>query len=197
MTPLEKTALERRWSVGWNSNEPIKNFFDRLEDCFVMAITQPPAYTSKQMIDKAVTAIQTTGLFPTAILEWNGFLAGNQTWPEFKSHFQDAYEIHLQSGGMNGNNPYHGAANMFNEGDDSIEEINESITNIHLAHNANTEATNFFDRLEDCFVMVITQPPAYTSEQMIDKAVTAIQTTGLFPTAILDWNGFLVGNQTF
>ena len=141
MTPLEKTALERRWSAGWNSNEPIENFFDRLEDCFVMAIMQPPAYTSEQMIDKAKTAIQTTGLFPTAILEWNGFLAGNQTWPEFKAHFQDAYEIHLQSGGTNVNNPYHGAANIF-EGDDDIEEINESITNIHLAHNANTEATN-------------------------------------------------------
>ena len=39
------------------------------------------------------------------------------------------------------NNPYHGAANAF-EGDDDIEEINKSITNIHLAHNANTEATN-------------------------------------------------------
>ena len=74
MTPLEKSALEKRWSDGWNPNEPIESFFDRLEDCYVMAITQPPAYTSEQMIDKAVTAIQTTGLFPTAILDWNGFI---------------------------------------------------------------------------------------------------------------------------
>ena len=94
------------------------------------------------MVDKALTAIQLTGLFPTAILKWNGFADGHQTWPEFKSHFQEAYELHLQSGGFNGNNPYHGAANAFADGDDSIEEINESITNIHRAHNANTEATS-------------------------------------------------------
>ena len=92
------------------------------------------------MVDKAVTAIQTTGLFPTAILEWNGFMDARQTWPEFQSHFQEAYELQLQSGGFNGNNPYHKAANAFTDGDDSIDEINEPITNIHRAHNANTEA---------------------------------------------------------
>ena len=99
MTPQEKTAMERRWLAGWDTNGPLENFFDRLEDCFVMSITQPPPYTSEQMIEKAKTAIQTTGLFPTAVLEWNGFLPGNQSWPEFKSHFQDAYEVHLQSRG--------------------------------------------------------------------------------------------------
>ena len=93
------------------------------------------------MVDKALTAIQTTGLFPTAILEWNGFAVDLRTWPEFKSHFQEAYELQLQSGGFNGNNPYHGAANAFTDGDYGIDEIHESITNIHLAHNANTKAT--------------------------------------------------------
>ena len=119
----------------------MENFFDRLEDCFVMATAQPPAYTSEQMIDKAKTGIQTTGLFPTAILEWNGFLPVNQNWPQFKSHFQDAYELHLQSGGGNVGNPYHGAANAF-QGEDDIEDINESLTNIHLAHNANAATTS-------------------------------------------------------
>ena len=94
------------------------------------------------MVDKALTVIQTIGLFPTAILEWNGFMNIHQTWPEFKSHFQVAYELQLQSGGFNGNSPYHGASNAFTDGDDSIDEINESITNIHCAHNANTEATS-------------------------------------------------------
>ena len=86
-------------------------------------------------------AIQTTGLFSTAILEWNGFLAGNQSWPEFKSLFQDAYEVYLHSGEGNVSNLYHGAANAIG-GDDDIEEINESLTEIHLAHNANAETTN-------------------------------------------------------
>ena len=59
------------------------------------------------MVDKALTAIQLTDLFLTATLEWNGFADGHQTWPEFKSHFQEAYELHLQSGRFIGNNPYH------------------------------------------------------------------------------------------
>ena len=142
MTPLEKSAMERRWPESWNPKDPIENVFDRLEDCYVQSITQPPAYTAEQMVDKALTAIQSTGLFPTAILKWNGFMNNHQTWPEFKSHFQEAYELQLQFGGFNGNNPYHGAANAFTDGDDSIEEINESITNIHRARNANTEATS-------------------------------------------------------
>ena len=54
----------------------------------------------------------------------------------------EEYELHLQSGGLNGNNPHHGAANTFTDEDDSIEDINQSITNIHLAHNANTAATS-------------------------------------------------------
>ena len=43
MTPQEKTAMETRWSAGWNPSEPVENFFDRLEDCFVMATAQPPS----------------------------------------------------------------------------------------------------------------------------------------------------------
>ena len=61
--------MERRWSESWNPNEPIEHFFDRLEDYFAQSIAQPPSYTADQMTDKALTAIQLTGLFPTAILE--------------------------------------------------------------------------------------------------------------------------------
>ena len=37
------------------------------------------------MTDKALTAIQSTGLYETAILEWQGFNPANKTWPELKS----------------------------------------------------------------------------------------------------------------
>ena len=74
MTPLKRSAMETCWSEQWNLNEPIENFFDRLEDCHLQSITQPPACTSEKMVDKALGVIQTIGLFPTAILEWNGFM---------------------------------------------------------------------------------------------------------------------------
>ena len=69
MTPEEKTKTEADWSAAWNPSEPIEILFDRLEDCYVLSVATKTAYTQEQMIDKALTAIQRTGLYPTTILE--------------------------------------------------------------------------------------------------------------------------------
>ena len=63
-----------------NPADPIEVLFSCLEECFLFAAAAQPAYTMEQMIDKAIIAIQNTGLYSTAILEWNGFLAVNKTW---------------------------------------------------------------------------------------------------------------------
>ena len=47
------------------------------------------------MIDKALMAFQSTGLYATAVIEWNGFDANNQTWAKFKAHFSEAYDVRL------------------------------------------------------------------------------------------------------
>ena len=44
-----------------------------------------------------------------------------------------------------------------------------------------------FDQLEYCYVLSVVAKPAYTQEQMIDKALIVIQRTGLYPTAILEY----------
>ena len=72
MTPAEK-KMEEDWSAAWNPSEPIELLFDQLEDCYVMSVAAKPAYTQEQMIDKALTEIQRTGLYPTAILEYQAF----------------------------------------------------------------------------------------------------------------------------
>ena len=38
---------------------------------FMVALMAKPAYTMDQMVDKALIAVQRTGLYATAILEWN------------------------------------------------------------------------------------------------------------------------------
>ena len=108
----------------------------------------------------------THGPLPDRHPRWNGFADGHQTWPEFKSHFQEAYKLHLQSVGFNGNNPYHGAANTFADGKDSIEEINESIKNVHRSHNANTEATSAEMAALYAEVAVTRQAMVATQQQM-------------------------------
>ena len=65
--------MEARWSTPWNTSYPIKTFFDRLEDCFVMATSTTPPYTTDQMISKGITAIKVTGIFtiaPSNGMEW-------------------------------------------------------------------------------------------------------------------------------
>ena len=69
------------------------------------------------MINKVLMAVQTTGLYSIAVLEWNGFDEANQIWSEFKSHFLEAYDIRLQSGAETAN-VYHGAANVYDNEDD-------------------------------------------------------------------------------
>ena len=90
------------------------------------------------MADKALTAIQSTGLYETAILEWQGFNPANKTWPELKSHFGEAYEIRIASGA--GTSRGHGYVNKAM--DDNDDSITQSIQTIQLANNANNQVMN-------------------------------------------------------
>ena len=114
-----------------------------MEDCYVIAAISKPAFTMEQMLDKALTAITETGLYHLAILEWNGFDATNQTWPEMKTHFTEAYDLLQRSGaGTAKTHGYHQGNLTQEDDDDSIGSIRSSLTTIHQAHNANTVAIN-------------------------------------------------------
>lgn len=89
-----------------------------------------PAYTLEQMVDKALIAIQKTGLYSLAVPKWNDFDMAHQTWPEFKAHITKAYDVWLASGeGTTGQNGYHGANNTETEenDNDSWQSIQESV----------------------------------------------------------------------
>ena len=45
--------------------------------------------------------------------------------------------------------------------------------------------------------MVLSNPPPYTLEQMIDQAKTSVQQMGLYTLALLEWNDFDTANQTW
>ena len=135
--------MEARWSTPWNISYPIDTFFDRLEDCFVMATSNPPPYTTDQMINKGITAIEVTGIFTTALLEWNGIDLIDQDWATLKHHFGEAYEIYITTGNV-GNNPYVGRANntevIDEEDDNSVLTITNAVGNMQMANNANSQA---------------------------------------------------------
>ena len=144
MTPQEKTEMERQWSAPWTPPDPVETLFDRLEECYVMALRNKPAYTVEQMLDKAKTAIEATGLFSTALLEWNGAEEEfRRSWVNFKGHFIEAFEVWMTSGGgAQASNGYQGAANATTgQDDDSVTtSIVQSVQQMALAANTNTQA---------------------------------------------------------
>ena len=77
-----------------------------------MALVAKPAYSTEQMVDKSLVAIQLTSLYSTEILECNIIDEVNQTWPEFKAHFNEAYNLRIRSGtGTAGAMGYYSANN--------------------------------------------------------------------------------------
>ena len=111
-TPNEKNYNKTSWAAPYNPSNPIEDIFDRLEECFVLALVSKPVYTTEKMVVKALIAIQLTSLYSTAILEWNAIDEVNQTWPEFKVHFTEAYGLLIRSGaGTAGTMGYHGVNN--------------------------------------------------------------------------------------
>ena len=56
---------------------------------------------------------------------------------------------------------------------------------------------DLYHRLEEFFVIALLVGPVFTMEQMIDKAVMAIQKTHLYNQAILEWNGFADNQKTW
>lgn len=125
MTLQEKSNMESAWRTPWAPSDLIEMLIGGLEECFILAKCNKLAYIKAQMIEKALTATQSTGLFPLAVLEWDRFSKQNKTWPEFKSHFNfiEAYEIWLTGGASttacsNGNG-YLNATNTQDSTDDS------------------------------------------------------------------------------
>eukprot|EP00804_Cyclotella_cryptica_P019081 CCRYP_014487-RA/>CCRYP_014487-RA protein AED:0.29 eAED:0.21 QI:0/0/0/1/0.5/0.33/3/0/1151 len=139
-TPREKSENNRRFDEPWDPNEPIEGLFDRLEDCYVFAIQNKPPFTLEQMIDKALIAIQLTGLYERALLEWQDFIEDNKTWAQLKLHFEEAYEIRLAS--SQGTSGMHGYVNntTVEMDDDSITTIQDSLHSIQMANDANYQA---------------------------------------------------------
>lgn len=144
-TPAERQANDTAFAAPWNSNDPIETFFDRLEDCYVAAIIATPPYTLEQMINRAIMSIQLTGLYPTALIEWNAIAPATRTWDLLKSHFTTAYITRITSGtGTTATNGYHGAANAI-DNDDALNNIettlNHELTNLQVANNAHHQST--------------------------------------------------------
>jgi len=142
LSPGKKETNDNRFKTPWNhANKTIKDYFNCLKECYVAALWTKLAYTIEQLMDKVITSVQLTGLYPMALLEWNGFKEDNKTWPELKLHFTEAYDLLITIGGGTAQFAgYHGANVTVDDDEDSLTTITNTITNMHLSNNANAQA---------------------------------------------------------
>ena len=77
------------------------------------------------MIDKAVVAIQATGLFEAAMEKWHAIGPVDQEWLDIKEHFGSAFDVWLTSGAGTGASGGYLGANMGYDDDDSVNTIGE------------------------------------------------------------------------
>ena len=97
----------------------------------------PPAYTPAQLIKMAHTQVKRTGLYPTPVVECEGFAAVKRTWPECKSHFIEAYKLRKVLGISAAEVGYYGVANAHN---DNKRSLNESLAQVQLANTATMQS---------------------------------------------------------
>ena len=139
LTPSEKERASQAWNNAWNPAEPIETMFFHLEELFVQAVRAGVPYSSMQLLDKGLDNIKKTGIFITAIVEWNGFDDADKSWNNFKAHFTEAFAARLDSGPTAATAGYHGAAMALAEDDDSsLGSIAGSLAQMQMANNANT-----------------------------------------------------------
>ena len=109
------------------------------EDCFVAAMIASPPYTTEQMIIRAITSIQLTGLYSQALIEWNALPEADKTWDRLKQHFTVAYIAREQSGtGTTSANGYHMAANVVAT-DDALSKVATTFAKSVTERNNNDE----------------------------------------------------------
>ena len=106
-TPNKERVNTKIWRASWQTSLPSKDFSFRLETCFVSTVVLKPPCTPPRIVDKVYTAIQETGLFSTACLDWNALTS--QRWVGFKDHFTEIYVAVLVTG--TGSAAQHGYTN--------------------------------------------------------------------------------------
>ena len=72
----------------------------------------PSAYTPAHLIERTHAQDKRSGLYPIAVVEWEGFTAIIKTWPEWKSQLIKVCELREASGISVAQAGYHKAANV-------------------------------------------------------------------------------------
>lgn len=87
---------------------PLAATFARIEALVDLAETAKIPYTLEQRLAIAISIIEKTGKFGSALKDWYALAPDDHTWPRFKTHFKDARNMLKRTGQLEStaNNPF-------------------------------------------------------------------------------------------
>ena len=109
---LEKKENDLR-ELDYHPRQPVDIVFNTIEDLADYAEMAKSPYSQNQIIGKAYSKFNKTGLLSMAINEWNRKPDIQKTWIALKTHFRQARkELKETSGSTIGNSQLHNTANL-------------------------------------------------------------------------------------
>jgi hypothetical protein len=91
IAPTELTQNYERLNTPYDSNQPIKQLFQKIQDAraFAVAIGQP--YGDAMIVNVAFTLVFNTGLFSDSCRAWQARAVADKMWMQFKIDFAAAH----------------------------------------------------------------------------------------------------------
>ena len=77
---------------AWDPNQPIKVFFDQIEDTVEYTSAVNTAYTTTQIVNTVYILVSETVLFYDECKKWRKNDHAKKSWENFKTHFTESHQ---------------------------------------------------------------------------------------------------------
>jgi hypothetical protein len=98
IAPTELTQNYECLNTPYDSNQPIENLFQHIQDAQAFLVAGGQPYGNTMIVNVAFTLVFNTVLFPDACRAWQARAVADNTWMQFKRDFTVAHrEFHLMN----------------------------------------------------------------------------------------------------
>ena len=100
-----ETEVLRDWEfkvreMAYELMEPLVTIYDEIEELEHLGVAAVNPYSQSQIVNYGLTIIKNTNNFETGIYTWIARPLTKHTWPNFKTHFEEAHRVLRSVRGM-------------------------------------------------------------------------------------------------
>ena len=97
LTPGQLDANDKEFKKDYDTNDPIENLYEQIENTTDTADEADVPYSQQQILNNALNILTRTGMFLDSVRTWKRRPIIEHTWPNFKIHFTDAADELLET----------------------------------------------------------------------------------------------------